>query len=194
MRAHIPHVPRGATTGQDIVPVTLPTIVVTRPNNVTAYAAGDVFGAAVDARIQIPDVADAPNQLVTLRLDFLLKDGTGTGIAAIAAFLFGALPPTIFADNDPLALTDADYALRLRSLTSTTWNPSLSLSGGAGTTVLINASAGAAGRRQASTLTNGLFIPNRHIWLYLQSTAAYTPLANGVLEITPSVQRLVRAG
>lgn len=169
-----------------------PDITVTRPNNVTAYAANNIVGASPDARIQFPapaapaDLAYGYNMLVVR-----LVDRNGSAALSLWLFLFNAAP-TQFADQQVYVFSDADINALLGfhmsvSNQGTTTNPAFS------SWPPLNTGAGAAGRKQVlfpfwrptSTGLTAILSPGATYWGYLVSLGANTPLANEVFVLTP---------
>lgn len=160
----------------------------TRPNNVTAYAAGQVYGTAADGRITIASPALPADAALTAfnNMSLLLVQGNVPTAAAIAVnlILFSAVPATVLADQAGLALSDADIALILTQLGGVAF----SFSSATGTQVL-NMSAGNAGRRGvlAANIVNVVttLAPSSNYGIYLVVGAAYTPVALETMTVIP---------
>lgn len=170
-------------------PLTGAPVTVTRPNNVVAYAVGQVFGAAGDARVSFTTPAqpsDADRAFMQPALSFECVDqvGAAAGSLNLQLILFAAQPATVLADQAALALSDADIALVIP------WGSSNNISGqvpfatGAGSPNTVNTT-----NRRLAVATGGVMTIltwATTYWLYLWSGSAYTPAANEVLTITPS--------
>lgn len=88
---------------------------ITRPNNVTAYAAMRVYGDAADARISfvVPALPGEGLGLTFSQLAMTLVQGTpsASGSASFVPLIFSAQPATIIGDGTTIAsLSDADIA------------------------------------------------------------------------------------
>lgn len=175
---------------------------VTRPNNVTAYAAGQVIGDAADARVELV-IPAAPNsnwRTPFVGPNFSIRVVRGApytqGTLSFNIWVFNAQPATVLGDQQAFSLSDADVQNK--------WVPSIVnaqagtqsvsiVAAAQGSTVTLNTSAGTAGRVAATASffaqgipgQLGLFVPGQSIWLYLVATAAYTPLALETLDIIP---------
>lgn len=199
---------RPLVTKARAVPATINTegapIVVTRPNDTTAYTAGDVFGAAADARLSFavpaPPATGVTGATYFLESISLLGDRSGanllSGSPSFQPFLlfFTAQPATVIADNAPLALSDPDLALLVRlassfvtAFTAFTMTSNGHNYGPAGkikmasfiNTLQPSSDLGAVGNILASWPTNTT------IFFYVFLPAAFVPTAQEVLTITP---------
>lgn len=156
----------------------------TRPNNVTAYAAGQVYGSAADARYALTVPA--------LPADALGPGFTSIGLLAVQnvnlaqaapvfnVYLFDGSPATVLGDQATIALSDADIALLVLGSLVTT----ITMSNNAAQASMLNQGAGTAGRRGSSTSSfpvttkTGKFLTGgQTVGVYLAVQAAYTPLA-----------------
>jgi hypothetical protein len=168
-----------------------PPIVVTRPNNVTAYVSGGVYGPGADARLQIPVPAlpadaQAPG-FWQIRFS-VVQSRAPTDPAVTLEFCMAAAPfVTVLGDQALLALTDAEIAQLL-------WLQTQGSFVAAGVTAVVgvwtlNHGAGILGRRGIATAaglpTGGFLTPGSMLGLYVWVLAAYVPAALESLTITP---------
>lgn len=161
-----------------------PDIVIDRPNDVTGYVTGDVWGpAGGDCRIAlgIPPVAGA--SLIAVAVRALNNRPVGDPALTLRFFLFNEQPATILADNAPIALSDADIA-RIAMISNNALSAQLAFAGGGGGTDALNMGAGANGRRGAMALLVGSTIGGTvpvgvptPTHAYFALGAAYAPLA-----------------
>lgn len=169
-----------------------PPLVLTRPNNVVAYTAGQVYGPAGDARLTFTSPAlpaDARDANFDL-LAFTLIQGVGPATPSVTFNLVVARAPftSVAGDQTVLSLNDADIANLI--LPNAGSSPGI-LVAGAFTTgfgnFVVNASAGLAGRRMYSTSASvpNLLPPLTTYGLYVWVNAAYVPLALETLTIIP---------
>lgn len=163
-------------------------ITVTRPNNVTAYVAGQVFGAAADARISfaVPALpADAVRPFSSLTMVAIDRVIPSAGAPTINLVLFSAQPATVLADQANLALSDADIATVLPTLPGSQAMQFGAWPAGVGAVGAVNVTS----RRQTastwSPVGNGSITPGVTLWFYLWVQVAYTPVANEVLTLQP---------
>lgn len=166
-------------------------ITITRPNNITAYAAGQVYGPAVDARISFVAPALPVDAFVTgfnlIRIFGVQQRTPADPALTLTLQGFAGLPATVIGDQAAFNLSDADIAtFGGTSAGQFTWAT------GVGGTGALNQSANPNGRRFAfsslSTLGPGfpfLFPPGATCGAYLITQAAYTPLASEVVVLTP---------
>jgi hypothetical protein len=148
-------------------------ITITRPNNVTAYTIGDVYGAAVDARITLA-FGLPPGTLFFANLYIVRQRAPVTANQGVTVWPFiGAPPATIIADNDPLTLSDADINLLVKSgISAQVMIP--------GVTSGVNFSADPNGRVLSSGAGIYGIMPatgDGNVYVYLMKGAAYVPLA-----------------
>jgi hypothetical protein len=166
------------------------TITIVRPNNVTAYAAGQVWGDGTDARVNIP-IPAAPSDIVIpgfnglVLLAVVSRPRTDTIGTAERVALFLAQPTTILGDQAVFSVSDAEIATILAGES----NISSALSS-TSTGSQLNASAGVAGRRFLGSATvsfpSGFFLtPGGTLYAYFRVVTAYTPVALETLWITP---------
>jgi len=158
--------------------------VLTRPNNVTAYAANQVYGAAANARFSfvVPQPAN-PSRLRSPNVNNLQFTGIQTanagGLSGLLHLFTAA--PNILGDQAAFDLDAASASVNL-PVTNT-----LNL----GTGALLNAGAGLAGRRVAGGLTfttGNFFAPGDTVWGYFVVGGVYNPLALESLTIRVHVQ------
>lgn len=170
------------------------TISFTRPNNVTAYAVGQVYGPAADARIQIPVPAlpadAAAPTFSSIQLYMIQQVSPAQAAVAFQLVLFSAQPATVLGDQATFGLSDADIGLVLWNGVNVSTNTG-NFQTGNGSTSTLNGSAGLNGRRVATsplslTFAAAGFNPSISLWAYLWVTSAYTPLAQEVFTISPS--------
>lgn len=153
--------------------IKLAPIVIQRPNDVTPYAVGDVYGAAADARIQIPNAARINGGQITLQMITQVNSSQATK-PQFEVWLFNAQPSVAIGDNAPLAgLADADVAALVGRATVSSW-PSAQPQ---------------AGKLHAINAANVLIFPaaaagSRDFWAYVAMLNAYTPVANEQLKLT----------
>lgn len=177
------------------------TVLITRPNNVNAYVGGgQVWGAAADARLAFP-VPALPDGAV-------VPGFTGVALACInrrspndpttGALWFAVSPVqfvTVLGDQQPLALTDAEIAQCVFQNGGFS-HPVATFTTGAGTTLVLNLSAGNLGRRGipgALVLSGGqLIAPSSTLFAYLHTGSAYNPLALEQITVQMSFSVLVK--
>jgi hypothetical protein len=138
------------------------TVSITRPNDVTAYAAGDVVGPTGATAVLKFEGLGNPKQAVRLdRLEFAVHDSAL--IASEAAYrlhLFNALP-TVYADNAAFDIAAADRAAYCGFIDITT-----------------PVDYGATLWMQMSGLNMQVQLgADRGLWAYLVTIAGYTPSA-----------------
>lgn len=79
-----------------------------RPNNTTAYAAGDVIGSATTANIELLNAGEAGSIMQVLSASVLINaTAVPTGMTSLRLQLFDSAPAAI-ADNAPFAVPAAD--------------------------------------------------------------------------------------
>jgi hypothetical protein len=160
--------------------------VVTRPNDTTQYAAGDVVSAAVGAAITFADASRFPSghigrggTIVGATIVDSANQGTG---ADFRLYLFTS-PPTVANDNAPFAPTDAQLNDCVAVLTLTAASHSF----------VVNTASGAAGNRiyELSAQARPFYLPDASTSLYgvLTVTNAYTPVAQETFTITLGIVR-----
>lgn len=157
--------------------VNLPSITVTRPNNVTQYAIGDVFGPAGDGRIQLPNAARANGGLVTVTAWLQLNSAQATK-PQFEFWWFNAQPSVAIGDNAPLTgLSDADIAAIVSRGSFTAWNA-------------VQPQAGKLHSLTRQTIGGTCYtLPaSRDLWFYIAMLNAYTPVANEALKLRFQVQ------
>lgn len=165
------------------VPVTT-----TRPNNAVVYAAGQVYGPAADARIQlaVPALpADAQSDGFSAVLIFAVQSREPGAVTSPNFFYVirnGAFT-TVLGDQAPFALNDADIAALYTTNNIPTVGFGTFPTGSAA--AMLNAGAGILGRRSFffnPTLPSGrTFVPGSVVGLYVWVNGAYAPLANEFL-------------
>lgn len=158
--------------------VAMAPIVVTRPNNATQYAIGDVYGDAADARIQIPNVNRLAGGIASIQAILAMNSAQATK-PSFDFWFFDGQPATVIGDNAPFsALSDADVAKII------------------GRTAFVGSSSFTAVQPQAGKLvTPALFqlfsqlvISGRDVWMYIVLANTYTPVANETLTLRPLAQ------
>lgn len=180
-------------------------IVITRPNDTTAYAAGDVYAdAGGDGRVHLIDaVAPATGVAGTSYYlsgaqYFVVRSGpnlvAATPSCSLAAVMFSAQPATVIADNAPLVISAADQLLLLKGITGYVASSTVNFTANTGIH-----NYGPAGSLRQSAQTNP-FTPLSDLaavgnvgssfplsaWAYLFfSNSTYVPTAQEVLTITP---------
>lgn len=168
------------------------TLTLLRPNNVTAYAAGGVWGTAADGRLLFPALPALPADAAYTSFDslqFLLTEtrpGADVTLPAISIFLNAGAFATVLADQVQIALSDAEIATLIRST-----NGAFSFAGfptGAGQNWAHNNSAGLAGRRAATQsltpIQRDILQPGLQVGMYIVVGAAYVPIALESLTVT----------
>lgn len=168
-----------------------PSFLVTRPNNVTAYVVGGVYGDGVDARVQLVvpalPVGAKTGGFSSLALYAVNSRGGADAQLQLALTLFRAQPATVLKDQDQLALSDADILLTMH----TNANPQAGFTwaSGSGATNVLNDQTGVNGRRVANAGTQGdsdiPFQPGATVWGYLWATAGYVPVALETILLVP---------
>lgn len=174
-------------------PVAATPVTVTRPNNTTAYAEGQVYGNATDARNAITVPAFLAGSRQTYFSQFVVfcvqTVPSSQGTFTPNFLFFNAQPATVLGDGASIALSDADIQTILPGAVTQSSVPSVNMSSGGGLNML-NLSAGLSGRRGAgSSFSIGqqaaAFVPGSTVWFYVLNNAAYTPLALEQLKIFP---------
>jgi len=162
-------------------------VTLTRPNNAIAYGAGQVWGAAADARVSVVVPArpsDATTSFCTLGAwQGWWGRNAADALSGLAVYAFTAAP-TVLGDQAALAFTDADLAVLL---VNNAGNASIAtFSAGA---AALNTGAAGAGKRIASMSPTTLagVAWGATVWFYLVS-GAYNPVANEQIAFTPTVQ------
>jgi len=168
-------------------------VTATRPANAVAYAAGQVYGAAGDARLQlvVPALPGDAQSLVFTAVQLLAIQSREPAAAALNNLQLsvrqGAFT-TVLGDQAAFALNDADIAAIVT--TSATGANLVAASFNTGTTGgTLNAGAGIAGRRatavQLAAAANLQFLPGAVLGLYLFVVNAWAPIANEFVRIRP---------
>lgn len=145
---------------------------ITRPNDTSAYLAGDVIGAATGTTAAqtlqpIPFTNNTPGHLYITSARLTVYDSTViSGEGAYRLHLYSAIPGSAYGDNTAWDLPSGDR---------------LSYEGyiDFGTVVDVGASAFA----QADGLNHQVYSPNGIVYAYLVTQGAYTPTANRVYGI-----------
>lgn len=172
--------------------VLAPTITLTRPNNVVAYAAGQVYGAAGDARFTIPVPAiPADSEWPYFPVLYItLVQGTGWGQGAVTFNLALAAQPytTVIGDQAAFNVSDAEILTMFPSVSSgVTMSWALTVSA---VTQLLNGAATIAGRRGVENNYNGTsyqpIVSGTTLGGYLWVGQAYAPLALETVQLVPS--------
>lgn len=164
-----------------------PVVQVVRPSNTTAYAAGQVWGDSVDARVALA-VPAAPAGMVvgaSLSLQVVLGRAQSETIANFVMAFFASLPSTVLKDQDAFSLSDPDIALILQG--SSNFSPQQL---GAETLGNLGPTVGASGRRvigsgNVNLQTGAFFTPGTTIYCYIRTIGAYTPVALETMWLTP---------
>lgn len=151
--------------------VNLPSVVVTRPNNATQYAIGDVYGDAADARIQIPNVARLAGAMATLQAWISMNSAQATK-PSFDFWFFDGQPATVIGDNAPLdGLSDADV-LKIIGRTAFVGSSSFTT---------VQPQAGKLRTPAVFNMFSQLLLPTRDVWMYIVLANTYTPVANETL-------------
>lgn len=171
-------------------------ILLTRPNNAIAYAAGQVWGNnGADARILLPAFPALPADAAFTSWDnvsFMIVQSRGGADPIFSqpnmVVRRGAFT-TVHADQDLLALNDADIA---ETLWSTTGFIIPSMVAGAGASSSLNSNAGITGRRQSVVTIQPVaqrdtLMPGIRLGIYIFMPGAYTPLAAATLRLIQPV-------
>lgn len=83
-------------------------VTITRPANVTAYAAGDVLGGA----FEIPTIGPSGGQLMITSVDLAAYiTATPAGMTSFRMYLYSATPPSAIADNGAWDLPSGDRSV-----------------------------------------------------------------------------------
>lgn len=143
---------------------------VTRPNNTTAYNAGDVLGPdSGSAAIAFHGIANPTGGEIIITSATLERDVTGvvSGETTYTLHLYSGNPPSAFADNAAWDLsTAADRALYLGSINL-------------GTPVDLGSTLYAA----ADSINKQVTAASGTIYGYLVTVGGYTPVAQTVLVV-----------
>ncbi len=157
--------------------VALAPIVITRPNNVTAYTIGDVYGPAADARIHVSNVGRLVGAMATLQGHLALNSAEATK-PGFDFYVFSKQPETVIGDNAPFTgLSDNDVAAILGrfSFASGSW-PAVAQQPQAGKTRTVVLQ---------TFLSVGLLdVASRDLWMYAVLTNAYVPVALETLTLS----------
>jgi len=167
-------------------------VTVQRPNNVNAYAAGQVFGTAADGRFTLVSPALPTNAqlagfstLTCLAVES--RAPADPSLPTVWGYLCLGGFTTVLGDQVAMALNDADID-NLVTQAGQVFAFSLAINTGTGSQTL-NASAGVNGRRGlvlAFAAPNGIvFPPLTKIGVYFVVSAAYTPAALETLTLIP---------
>lgn len=145
---------------QSIIPLTI-----TRPNNIKAAVAGTVLGAAVDARIQIPNVNRVVGGQVSLDMArWRMTPSVSVAFNGLQLWFFDGQPATVLNDGDAFALSDADVAKLI----------DIYLFGMGSTQPSANASVNQA---SVAGLSSQL-VSGRDVWAYMVAGGAWNVPAN----------------
>lgn len=144
----------------------------TRPNDTTAYAAGDVIGQTdtnTAAAFIFPSISGAAGQEVLITSVALEIDITSipTGMTSFTLYLYNVTPPSAFVDNNPWDLPAGDRASYLGLI-------NLGTPVDLGSTLYVELNGV---NKQVTTASASLFG-------YLVTTGAYTPTASAVYKVT----------
>ncbi|MEI6035068.1 MAG: hypothetical protein WCS65_12420 [Verrucomicrobiae bacterium] len=142
-------------------------VAVTRPANDTAYAAGDVLGAASASVIEFTNLAPVGGGPVLITHGALLAEVAAipSGLGIVRLHLYSAAP-TAIADNDAFDLPAGDRAKYLGSI-SLSLNATCDL----GATVFV----------EDDYLRKQIIASSSSIFGIAQTLAAYTPTSEAVL-------------
>lgn len=141
----------------------------TRPNDTTAYAAGDVVGATAAAIEFGPFIYPLAQRPVTVRAAELRIDATAvpSGMSFFTLHLYSATPPSALADNAAFDLPSGDRSVYLGSVVIGT---PVDL----GSTLYV----------RADNLNVDVELTGTALYGYLVSSAAWTPAAQTVFTVT----------
>lgn len=175
------------------LPVPTQTLRVTRPNNTNAYAAGQVYGEAADARhsFTLPAIPAATRTAFYTGAVVMGVQGCSPSAAAVnlGIVLFTAQPATVLGDQAALNLSDADIALIPPINTGQVGGSGLvpfTSMANLGILGNLNNGAGAAGRRAGVnnfSLPLSLGTPGTTFYFYLIALGTYTPAAIETLDL-----------
>lgn len=158
--------------------IVLPDLVITRPNNATQYAIGDVYGDAADARYHIDDVARLAGGMATLAAFLKMNSAQGTK-PTFDFWMFDGQPATVIGDNAPLdGLSDADVGKIIGRATFTG-------SSGFPTT---QPQAGKSRSVAVTNLLSAALLSGVDVWMYVVLGNTYTPVANETLTLQLTTQ------
>lgn len=160
-----------------------PVVAITRPNNVTAYAIGDVYGASPSALVTIV-LGVTPGKTFNIRmLGVHYRNPVSTSLGIYYYLFTGFAPVTVIDDNAQLVLSDADVDLNITSQQA----PMNTSFGAVGYKWALDPN-GARAASSASALTSTMpFGGNGNVYAYLMVNAAYTPIALERLTLHPFV-------
>ena len=166
-----------------------PVVSIARPNNVVAYANGQVWGPAADARIAVAAPA-APADMLSgtgysgLTVAAYITRNPADVLATMSAYLFRSQPATVLGDQQNFALSDADIDALYFMANSVGGQLIYSTS----QANWLNTGAGVNGRRAATTSfswrTGDMVAPGATVWLYIVASV-YTPVALETLTLVP---------
>lgn len=156
-------------------------LVITRPNDVTAYAVNDAWGAAADAVVQVTLAAPpAGYTLAQFRPVVTNSRAPADSALGLGFIIFAEAPAAQFPDNGPVSLTDADIARILLLISGTT----LSFNSISTPDLGLNVTAGINGRRRGRIVFQAQLLGATGDVGELQSTVAWPqtfwmlPIAN----------------
>lgn len=136
---------------------------ITRPNDITAYTAGDVIGptGGVSAAIEFKPMGEGGRETFLMSLRLMIFDtGVISGETAYRLHLYDSLPPSALADNAPWDLPAGDRA-SYRGFIDIPAPTDL------GSTLFA----------EVSGLNKEIKVPSQSLWGYLVTIAGYTPSA-----------------
>lgn len=174
-------------------------VIVTRPNNVVAYAANQIWGDAVDARIPlVVPAAPADAAIAFNGVSFQIVNTRNKTDAAftVMPIPFMGTPVTVLGDQAAVAIADADIPLIFPIVNNSGW-PSWPASNVANTPGQLNNGAGVLGRRVLnfggfSSINSAVFYaPGATVTIYFVITAAYVPVALEQILLVPYWQYII---
>lgn len=147
----------------------LPDIVITRPNNATAYVAGGAFGAAADARVQLTGLTGNP--VAALRVIGIKNRVATAAQTPLSLMCFSAQPAAAPGDQVQVSLSDADIALLTLFGSGNVGNISMAIGGSA------SAQLDAAKCAGLALQTNPNWAGLTSVWIIPWTTGGYVPIA-----------------
>lgn len=171
-----------------------PVTVGPRPNNAVAYAAGQVYGKAADARTTMvvpPLPANAQLPGFTGAQFWLLQHRDVTQAGPQLNLVLSSQPfATVLADQHALALSDPDIQNLFALASTTAWHLQFSAITAGWAAGAITAGAGTAGRKGvvgsyplSLSRSPGYFTPGATLGMYFYVAAAYNPIALEAVDV-----------
>lgn len=143
----------------------------TRPNNTTAYAAGDVLGSDTTASsaLEFANIAGVAGQDILITSAQLQIDVSAipSGMTSFRLYLYSVTPPSAYADNAAWDLPSGDRASYLGYV-------DLGAPADLGSTLYV----------EVNQINKHVRLSTTSLFAYLVTNSAYTPTAQAVKKIT----------